>query len=141
MIWFLFTSPLCILVEKTFQIGSLHWGKVWQFETSHCSEERGLASISSHKMEVSYFEKFIGKKKSFCFMFHCLELSPLYFLTIKCHELMTLEMGQLISHDNKGTLVLISPGNLFFFFCCQLFFILFILFFCFLSFILFLNFT
>ena len=60
-------------------------------------------------------------------MFHCLELSPLYFLTIKCHELMTLEMGQLISHDNKGTLVLISPGNLFFFFfCCQLFFFYFI---------------
>ena len=25
-------------------------------------------------------------------MFHCLELSPLHFLTIKCHELMTLEI-------------------------------------------------
>ena len=89
MIWFLFTSPLCILVEKTFQIGSLHWGKVWQFETSHCSEERGLASISSHKMEASWE---IHRKKSFCFMFHYLELSPLHFLTIKCHELMTSEI-------------------------------------------------
>ena len=76
-------------------------------------------------------------------MFHCLELSPLYFLTIKCHELMTLEMGQLISHDNKGTLVLISPGNLFFFFFAVNYFFLFYLFiyFCFLNFILFLNFT
>ena len=45
-------------------------------------------------------------------MFHCLELSPLYFLTIKCQELMTLEMGQLIHHDNKETFALISPGNL-----------------------------